>query len=173
MQYILTDKVKRQKAIVQPTRITDNLVEGTLLSYDFHDDLLQKIKEFESLVNDFVFGNPLEEVGKQLDAYNWKVQDKNWQIYDVQIFGGKNISFRFKAIKPSTAMDIPSLEKKVNELKNNGFSFLACVAFVQKDQGISLKEAKDLTLTLNAYNDNEKNQIQGSINLMLSEFEEE
>jgi len=65
------------------------------------------------------------------------------------------------------------LSVKVAALKNNGLSFLGCVAFVQANQNISLQKAKELTMELDAYNEEEKERIEGFYRLMLSEFEEE
>lgn len=58
-------------------------------------------------------------------------------------------------------------------MKNKGVSFLGCVAFVQHHKGISLKEARDLILQLEAYNQGEKEEIDYFHKLMMSEFEEE
>ena len=69
--------------------------------------------------------------------------------------------------------DLKSLSLKIIELKNRGASFLRCVAFVQVNQGISLKEARDLTITLNAYTKEEKRKIEEMNDVMLSEFKEE
>jgi len=69
--------------------------------------------------------------------------------------------------------DLKSLSIKVIELKAKGVSFLGCVAFVQANKKISLKDAQELTLGLDAYNKGEKKKIDGMIKLMLSEFEEE
>ena len=69
--------------------------------------------------------------------------------------------------------DLQSLSLKISELKNKGVAFLGCVAFVQVNQGISLKEARELTVKLDAYNEDEKKQIDASYQLMLSEFKEE
>jgi hypothetical protein len=46
--------------------------------------------------------------------------------------------------------DLRSLSLKISELKKQGASFLRCVAFVQLNQGVSLKEARELTVTLDA-----------------------
>ncbi|WP_378174038.1 hypothetical protein [Aquimarina sp. SS2-1] len=69
--------------------------------------------------------------------------------------------------------DVKSLSIKVAELKNKGISFLGCVAFVQVNQKISLKEAQELTLQLEAYTKDEKRKIQEGIDVMLSDFKEE
>lgn len=69
--------------------------------------------------------------------------------------------------------DIPSLSSKITELKNKGVSFLGCVAFVQVNQQITLKEARELTVKLDAYNEEEKKRIDEAYQLMLSEFKEE
>ncbi|MEW7280383.1 hypothetical protein ABW636_17465 [Aquimarina sp. 2201CG1-2-11] len=69
--------------------------------------------------------------------------------------------------------DIPSLSSKITELKNNGVTFLGCVAFVQVNQQITLKEAQKLTLQLEAYTKDEKRKIEEGIDVMLSDFKEE
>jgi len=69
--------------------------------------------------------------------------------------------------------DLQSLSLKISELKNKGVAFLGCVAFVQVNQKISLKEARELTIKLEAYNDDEKRKIEEMNDVMLSEFKEE
>ncbi len=69
--------------------------------------------------------------------------------------------------------DVKSLSLKITELKNKGVSFLGCVAFVQINQNISLKEAQELTLTLEAYTKDEKKRIEEGIEVMLNDFKEE
>lgn len=69
--------------------------------------------------------------------------------------------------------DVQSLSLKITELKNKGVSFLGCVAFVQVNQNISLKEARELTLKLDSYTNEEKERIDYFHKLMLSEFNEE
>ncbi len=69
--------------------------------------------------------------------------------------------------------DIPSLSSKIKELKNKGVAFLGCVAFVQVNQQITLKEARELTVKLDAYTEDEKKRIDEAYQLMLSEFKEE
>lgn len=70
-------------------------------------------------------------------------------------------------------LDLETLAQKVQELKNSGISFLACIAFVQFNQRISLAEARKLTLELAVYSDIEKKKIDDMNRLMYSEFEEE
>ncbi|WP_299435626.1 hypothetical protein [uncultured Aquimarina sp.] len=69
--------------------------------------------------------------------------------------------------------DIASLSIKIAELKDKGVAFLGCVAFVQVNQSISLKEAQELTLMLEAYTKGEKRRIEEGIDVMLSDFKEE
>ncbi len=69
--------------------------------------------------------------------------------------------------------DLKSLSAKIIELKKKGISFLGCVAFIQANKKIPLKDAQKLTLELDAYNKDEKKKIDDMIKLMLSEFEEE
>lgn len=74
-------------------------------------------------------------------------------------------AYRFK--------DVKSLSEKVSELKNEGVSFLGCVAFVQTNQNIPLNKARELTVSLDSYNEEEKERLEAAYQLMLSEFEEE
>ncbi|GAA0718324.1 hypothetical protein GCM10009430_16280 [Aquimarina litoralis] len=69
--------------------------------------------------------------------------------------------------------DVKSLSEKVTELKNKGVSFLGCVAFVQTNQNIPLDKARELTVSLDTYNEEEKERIEAAYQLMLSEFKEE
>ncbi|MDH7447610.1 hypothetical protein [Aquimarina sp. 2201CG14-23] len=78
-----------------------------------------------------------------------------------------------KEAKRCKCDDIPSLSLKITELKNKGVSFLGCVAFVQVNQKISLKEAQELTVQLEAYTKDEKRKIEEGIDVMLSDFKEE
>ncbi|OED48102.1 hypothetical protein AB832_00400 [Flavobacteriaceae bacterium (ex Bugula neritina AB1)] len=92
----LTDKTNQQKAEILVESFEDNLVQGIMLSYSFDNRLKQIITEFEDLVNSFCIGELLDEVIVQLDAYNWKVKDKDWTVYNFQVFDLKDISFRIK-----------------------------------------------------------------------------
>ncbi len=96
MKLILTDKNNEQKTEVFVESFEDNLVQGVIVSHSFHTELIQKITEFEDLVNSFVIGELLDEVTDQLDAYNWEVAGKGWTIYNLQVFELKHISFRIK-----------------------------------------------------------------------------
>jgi len=96
MQLTLTDKNNKQKAIVLVDSFTDNLVQGSIMSFSFDEELKQKITQFEELVNSFVIGELLDEVTEQLDAYQWQVKEKDWEVFDFQIFEMKYISFRIK-----------------------------------------------------------------------------
>ncbi|MBW1294157.1 hypothetical protein [Aquimarina litoralis] len=69
--------------------------------------------------------------------------------------------------------DVKSLSEKVSELKNKGVSFLGCIAFVQTNQNIPLDKARELTMSLDAYNEEEKKRIDTAFQLMLSELQEE
>ncbi|WP_103070115.1 hypothetical protein [Aquimarina sediminis] len=69
--------------------------------------------------------------------------------------------------------DLQSLSLKITELKDKGVSFLGCVAFVQVNQEISLKEARELIVKLEAYTEEEKRRIEEMHAVMLSEFKEE
>lgn len=96
MKLILTDKNNEQKTEVLVESFEDNLVQGVIVSHSFDNDLIQKITEFEELVNSFCIGELLDEVTDQLDAYNWKVEGKGWTVHNFQVFELKDISFRIK-----------------------------------------------------------------------------
>ncbi|WP_347216490.1 hypothetical protein [Chryseobacterium sp.] len=64
------------------------------------------------------------------------------------------------------------LSKKIRELKDNGISYLGCFAFTQHNQHISTLEAKNLTLELNAFTEEEKAEYNGYHNLMMDDFKE-
>lgn len=70
------------------------------------------------------------------------------------------------------ANNIQELSDKIRELKDNGLSFLGCIAFVQHNQGISLLEARKKTLELNAWTEDEKAEYIACYNLMMSEFQD-
>ncbi|MDH7447592.1 hypothetical protein [Aquimarina sp. 2201CG14-23] len=93
---ILTDKTKQQKAEILVESFEDNLVQGIIVSHSFDVELLQKIAEFEELVNSFIIGELLDEITDQLDAYNWQVTGKDWVVCNFQVFEQKHISFRIK-----------------------------------------------------------------------------
>lgn len=65
------------------------------------------------------------------------------------------------------------LSKKIRKLKDNGISYLGCFAFTQHNQQISTLEARNLTLELDAFTDEEKAEYNGYYNLMMAEFEED
>ncbi|WP_299242903.1 hypothetical protein [uncultured Aquimarina sp.] len=96
MKLLLTDKNNEHKAEVLVESFEDNLVQGIIVSHTFDKNLIQKITEFEELVNSFVIGELLDEITDQLDAYNWQVTGKNWVVCNLQVFNKKDISFRIK-----------------------------------------------------------------------------
>lgn len=64
------------------------------------------------------------------------------------------------------------LSKKIRELKDSGISFLGCFAFTQHNQQISTLEARNLTLELDAFTDQEKAEYNGYRHLMMEDFKE-
>jgi len=96
MKLIISDKNNQQKAEVHVHSFFDHLVQGIMVSHSFDTILKEKIERFQDLVNNFVIGELLDEVTDQLDAYEWKVEGKNWSIYNFQVFDS-NISFRIKS----------------------------------------------------------------------------
>jgi intein-encoded DNA endonuclease-like protein len=69
--------------------------------------------------------------------------------------------------------DIQELSNKILELKNKGVSFLGCVAFVQTSQKLTLSEAREMTLKLDCWTENDRNSTDFYHKLMMSEFDEE
>lgn len=65
------------------------------------------------------------------------------------------------------------LSKKIRALKDSGVSYLGCFAFTQHNQQISTLKAKNLTLKLDAFTDEEKAEFNGYYNLMMEDFKEE
>lgn len=65
------------------------------------------------------------------------------------------------------------LSHKIRELKDNGISYLGCFAFTQHNQQISALEARNMTLQLDAFTDEEKAEYTGYYNLMMDDFKEE
>ncbi len=96
MKLTLTDISNRQKAEVLVDSFEGKLVQGVMLSYSFDVELLQKITEFEEMVNSFVIGELLDEITDQLDGYNWQVAGKDWVVFNFQVFELKHISFRIQ-----------------------------------------------------------------------------
>lgn len=68
--------------------------------------------------------------------------------------------------------DVNALRNKVMELKAKGVSFLGCVAFVQANQHLSLPDARQQTLDLDVWTDNEQHQIDLYHNLMMRELDD-
>lgn len=64
------------------------------------------------------------------------------------------------------------LNAKIAELKERGEGFLACVAFIQHNQNISLADAKNYLLSTEAWQ-SEKDKTINSLSIMFSEFEED
>jgi len=120
MKLLLTDKNKEHKVEVLVESFEDNLVQGIIVSHTFDTNLIQKITEFEDLVNSFVIGELLDEVTDQLDAYGWEVTGKDWTIYAFQVFELKHISFRIK---------------KNNSNVFSSVDFIAELQFLNTEQG--------------------------------------
>lgn len=70
------------------------------------------------------------------------------------------------------ATDESELDAKIAELKSKGVAFLGCVAFLQANLHLSLSQAKDKLLDMDAWKE-KKEQTMNSINGMLADFEEE
>ncbi|MBP2616327.1 hypothetical protein [Chryseobacterium jejuense] len=65
------------------------------------------------------------------------------------------------------------LSNKIRELKDSGVSCLGCFAFTQHNQQISTLEAKNLTLELDAFTEEERAEYNGYYNLMMDDFKED
>ncbi|MEJ5105719.1 hypothetical protein [Chryseobacterium sp. MYb328] len=64
------------------------------------------------------------------------------------------------------------LSKKIRELKDGGISYLGCFAFTQHNQRIFTLEAKNLTLELDAFTEEEKAEYNEYHNFMMDDFKE-
>lgn len=82
----------------------------------------------------------------------------------------EEIKNKARLFKPSS---VEELSDKVLELKNKGVSFLACVAFVQANKGLTLAEAREFTYNLPVWTPEEKSRINYAYKLMMSEFEDD
>ncbi|WP_292010990.1 hypothetical protein [Chryseobacterium sp.] len=71
------------------------------------------------------------------------------------------------------AQNNQELCNKIIELKNKKVSFLGCIYFIQHNQQVSLAEARKLTLELEVWSPEEKNNIETYHQLMISEFKED
>ena len=105
MKLIIHDITKQQKAEIKVESHTDDLIQGIILSHSFSDELLHTITEFEYYVNNFIIGELLDAITDELDAYNWRVENKDWVIHHFQIFDLKHISFRIKDTSVFSAPD--------------------------------------------------------------------
>ncbi|MBT1686839.1 hypothetical protein [Dawidia soli] len=68
--------------------------------------------------------------------------------------------------------DVNALRNKVMELRTRGVSFLGCVAFVQANQNLSLSDARQQTLDLDVWTDDEQHKIDLYHNLMMRELDD-
>ncbi len=80
---------------------TKNLLQGRLISSNFTDNQKKTFQEFEELANEQVF-SLLDEIATKIESYNFKIRNKNWRIYDLQIFEDSAISFRIEELKQIT-----------------------------------------------------------------------
>ncbi|MGK0388543.1 MAG: hypothetical protein ACI94Y_001273 [Maribacter sp.] len=64
-----------------------------ILREKFNNQQKKDFKEFENLVNDQVF-SLLDSIVEKIESHNFKIRERNWKIYDIQIFVEQNISFR-------------------------------------------------------------------------------
>ena len=70
-------------------------------------------------------------------------------------------------------LDNAALAAEVQQLKQHGAAWLACIAFVQANRRISLNEAKRLALSLSAFSTEEKATFEQACQIMQAEFEQE
>ncbi len=71
------------------------------------------------------------------------------------------------AFKPQNKHE---LSRKIKELKDNGIPFWGCVAFLQHNQKVFLSEARKQTLELDVWGQKEKDSINESDLVMMSDF---
>ncbi|MGD1841047.1 MAG: hypothetical protein ACFB0B_09145 [Thermonemataceae bacterium] len=115
MKLVLQDKNKKQFAELRVDQFTGNLIQGTITASAFDKELKQKITSFQELVDSFVFGELLDKAAKKLDDYGWKVDGKDWIVFDFQVFDEKSISFRIK--DASDYYLVKEVNAKLEELK--------------------------------------------------------
>jgi len=95
-QIVLQDKEENEVAEIEVQSIKNGLVSGRMLKQSFSIEQENQFKEFEELVNEQVF-SLLDEIIEKIDANGYRIKNKDWEIYDIQIFENQ-ISLRIKEI---------------------------------------------------------------------------
>lgn len=90
---MLQDRSGKEVAEIEMHSNENGWIAGTIIQKSCKPEQENEFKEFEELVNSQVF-SLLDEIADQIDANGYQIKDKGWQLYDIQIFEGKNISFR-------------------------------------------------------------------------------
>lgn len=70
-------------------------------------------------------------------------------------------------------LDNAALAAEVQQLKQHGTAWLACIAFVQANRRISLNEAKRIALSLPVFSNEDKAAFEQACQIMQAEFEQE
>ena len=70
-------------------------------------------------------------------------------------------------------LDNAELAAEVQQLKQHGAAWLACIAFVQANRRISLNEAKRPALSLPVFSNEDKAAFEQACQIMQAEFEQE
>ena len=70
-------------------------------------------------------------------------------------------------------LDNAALAAEVQQLKQHGTAWLACIAFVQANRCISLNEAKRIALSLPVFSNEDKAAFEQACQIMQAEFEQE
>ncbi|MEM6805052.1 MAG: hypothetical protein AAF696_26890 [Bacteroidota bacterium] len=89
---ILQDKEGHEVAEIEIQSIKNGLVLGSLLKQSFSMEQESQFKEFAGLVNEQVF-SLLDGIIRKIDAKGYRIKNKDWEIYDIQIFDNQ-ISLR-------------------------------------------------------------------------------
>ena len=70
-------------------------------------------------------------------------------------------------------LDNAALAAEVQQPKQHGAAWLACITFVQANRRISLNEAKRLALSLPVFSNEDKAAFEQACQIMQAEFEQE
>ena len=89
---ILQDKAGNEVAEIEIQSIKNSLVSGRIIKQSFSIEQESQFKEFAELVNEQVF-SLLDGIIKKIDSNGYRIKNKDWEIYDIQIFDNK-ISLR-------------------------------------------------------------------------------
>lgn len=91
----LIDKDDIGGAIIEIAPYEDNIYTGQILGHDFTHEQIQVFTEYENLINEQVI-SLTDELEEKISAFEFKIKEEDWEIYDLQIWELSNISFRIK-----------------------------------------------------------------------------